>query len=360
MWLDCDTGHDDAFALLLAVHAPAVSLLGLSTVHGNASLDDTTYNTCAILQAIRCELSRIEVYPGASKPLCRDAVAAADIHGESGLDGTTWLPRPIVRAAVGITAVDAMYTAIMKERPQTVWLVATGALTNIALLFAVHPDLVNHIKGLSIMGGAIGGGFTDAPMGKIGGEGERFGNWTPFAEFNIYCDPEAAASIFSNADLAEKTTLIPLDLTHQFLATASIRNMLLHGHRRKDTTNSVEINKPSRVRRLFQEILVYFAQTYKDVFGLVEGPPLHDPLAVAAAFAPNVFDDLDGERFSVSVVTDGQHVSQGHPESQTNQCGRTVITKLDHGEPGVRIPRAVAADVVWHFLDMSLDRVPNG
>lgn len=106
--------------------------------------------------------------------------------GVSGLDGTTLLPRPLSRAVTRPNAVLAMRHALMEQPGGEAWLVATGALTNVALLFATFPELVEHIKGLSIMGGAIGGGFTDAPMGHVKGEGERFGNWTRWAEFNIY------------------------------------------------------------------------------------------------------------------------------------------------------------------------------
>jgi uridine nucleosidase len=78
-----------------------------------------------------------------------------------------------------------MYRALISTAPNTAWLVSTGTLTNIGLLFQKYPDLAGHLKGLSIMGGAVGGGFTDAPMGKVKGEGERFGNWTAYAEFNV-------------------------------------------------------------------------------------------------------------------------------------------------------------------------------
>jgi uridine nucleosidase len=94
----------------------------------------------------------------------------------------------------------------------------TGCLTNAALLFNTFPDVVGHIAGLTIMGGAVGGGFTNAPMGSLEGEGERFGNWSHCAEFNIYIDPESAQSIFSNPILAAKTTIAPLDLTHQMVS----------------------------------------------------------------------------------------------------------------------------------------------
>ena len=126
------------------------------------------------------------VYVGAAKPFCREVAYARDIHGKTGLDGTTHLPQPKAKAIERPNAVLAMRNALLAEPKDTAWLVSTGTLTNIALLFALFPEVVQHIKGLSIMGGAIGGGFTAAPMGKVAGEGERFGNWTPWAEFNIY------------------------------------------------------------------------------------------------------------------------------------------------------------------------------
>ncbi|KAK4998657.1 Uridine nucleosidase 1 [Elasticomyces elasticus] len=353
LWLDCDTGHDvrpivsDAFAILLSSCCPAVRVLGISTVYGNASLDHTTYNTCAILKAIGRE--DVDVYAGATKPFCRAAAHAPDIHGESGLDGTTCLTAPSVSAKSDKTAIEAMYAALILQPPGTAWLVATGALTNAALLFAVHPDLVNHIAGLSVMGGAIGDGFTDAPMGTVAGEGERIGNWTPWAEFNIYCDPEAAQAVFSNEPLAAKTTLIPLDLTHQMLATREVRHALLYGGR----TPSASADAPTPVRKLFQEILLFFAQTYADIFGLTDGPPLHDPLAVAACFVPEIFDDVGGERFAVSVITEGEHGVDTLVRG-SSQCGRTVATMLHVGQTGVRIPRTLDSRLLWEMLDRCL------
>ena len=105
--------------------------------------------------------------------------------GESGLDGVTLLPQPIEPAVTDVDYLEAMYKALIATPPNTAWLVSTGTLTNIGLLFQKYQDLTGHLKGLSIMGGAVGGGFTDAPMGKVKGEGERFGNWTAYAEFNV-------------------------------------------------------------------------------------------------------------------------------------------------------------------------------
>ena len=349
IWLDCDTGHDDAFAILLAARSPDVQLLGVSTVYGNAPLSKTTYNTRAILKAIGRE--DVPVYAGAAKPFCREASHASDIHGESGLDGTTCLPTPDVPVKTDRTAVDAMYRALIATPKGTAWVVPTGALTNAALLFAVHPDLNDHVAGLSIMGGAIGGGFTDAPLGAITGEGERFGNITPYAEFNIYIDPESAKSLLENTVLAPKTTLVTLDLTHRFLATEEVQKALLHGY--KQSSNSTE---PSLPRKLFVEILTFFAKTYANVFGIKDGPPVHDVLAVAATFTPSLFKDNDGERFEVDVATDGSHRRTAAMLTSQSQIGRTNATPVASGQSGVRIPRDVDCDAMWKLIDDCLSR----
>jgi uridine nucleosidase len=158
----------DAFALLLAAKSPKLHLLGVSTVHGNASLVNTTRNSMSILEALGCR--EVPVFPGAAKPFCREAVHAENIHGDSGLAGTTILPhpaKPIPEVGVNNGAVSAIYEALSKTSPGTAWLVATGALTNIGLLFAIYPSLADHIAGLSIMGGSIGGFFTHAPLGRL-------------------------------------------------------------------------------------------------------------------------------------------------------------------------------------------------
>lgn len=372
IWLDCDTGHDDAFAILLAAHHSKVRLLGISTVYGNSSLENTTYNSRAILEAIGRR--NVSVYPGASRPLVRDPVHAPDIHGASGLDGTTYLPVPQDPSPLAkhIPAVDAMRKALLSEPTGTPWLVATGALTNIATLFAKYPDLREHIAGLSIMGGAIGGGFTNAPLGTVEGQGERFGNYSPFAEFNIYIDPEAADAIFSDPVLSTKTTLIPLDLTHQFLATTEVQFGLLFGFD-KQRKSEPTMQDTSRVRRLFCEILTFFKRTYAEVFGLTTGAPTHDPLAVAIAFAPELFKctaqgrspsgeeaglDLQEERFHVKVVTEGEQLSTDLTSNtnSTSQLGRTVVTLLPPGSVGVRIPRGLDVWENWAMIESCLSR----
>jgi uridine nucleosidase len=261
--------------------------------------------------------------------------------GDSGLDGTDLLPKPERSSLVKCNAILEMYHALIRCPPNTAWLVATGALTNIALLFAIYPTVSKHIRGLSIMAGSIGDGFTPVPLGPAfrdaqGQERPRIGNITPYAEFNVWCDPEAAQSIFRNADLIEKIVLIPLDVTHQAFAGQEVQDMLLHG-------KNGAASEPTRLRKIFNELLMFFAHTYANVFGLTEGPPLHDPLAIAVLLAdypnPDVkinFNDGGGERWNVDIVLAGEEV------------GRTIIKV---SEAGVTVPRSLDMEKFWVALE---------
>ncbi|EGC41055.1 uridine nucleosidase [Histoplasma capsulatum var. duboisii H88] len=367
LWLDCDPGHDDAFAILLAAHHPSLKLLGISTVHGNGSLQNTTVNAGSILEAIG--RSDIPVYPGAAKPFCRAAVHAQDIHGVSGLDGTDLLPAPTRPPMRNRNAIVAMRDSLLEQPKNTAWLVATGTLTNVGLLFATFPEVAEHVRGLSIMGGAIGGGFSHAPICKRAGDESRVGNITPWAEFNIYCDPESAQSIFSSPALAPKTVLIPLDLTHQVLCTPKVQSLILQTERQPVMGRSNVNLTPSVLRQILHSLLLYFAGTYETVFGLDVGPPLHDPVAVAVLLS-NLnssdngssharylhFDDRDGERFLVNVVTDGQH---GSDRKITGEVGRTNASPVERGKAGVTIPRGVDVDAFWNIVLECLRRADD-
>jgi len=329
--------------------------------------------------------------------------------GTSGLDGTDLLPSlpPPTDFPRDNLAVESMYKALSQTEPGTAWLVATGTLTNVALLFALHPSLANHLAGFSMMGGAIGGFFTHAPLGRLSERiqlspqlhqqfpsglpddsnmsisevaslfrklgllqdadkishdkaqlllnqaRQNFGNSTPYAEFNIYSDPESASSVLSNSQLTLKTTLLPLDITHQVLATPQVLSLVKHGHRRPQYPNT-------NVRSLFHDLLTFFAQTYNIEFSM-PSPPLHDPLAVAAALYPALFDDNDGERYAVHVVRDGDDTvvprSRRSAES-VGQCGRTLVRmmgKVRDGVEGVRIPRTLRVEVFWWLVEFALE-----
>ncbi|KFA51047.1 hypothetical protein S40293_07912 [Stachybotrys chartarum IBT 40293] len=358
VWLDCDPGHDDAFAILLAAHHPRINLLGISSVFGNASLENTTHNAASLLTAIG-KHNDVPLHIGLNKALERPALhAPTDIHGVTGLDGTDLLPPPGCRPSP-VDGVTAMAAAIRAQPAGTTWIVATGTLTNVGALFRRHPELAGHIRGLSIMGGSIGGGFSDAPLGKVDGK-ERIGNWTPWAEFNILVDPEAAAEVFGNREVAGKMFMVPLDLSHQVLATADVRNLLLYG---KDG-EQVGSGKTT-LRTMLVELLYFFAKTYADVFGITDGPPLHDPLAVAAVLigTPDEipFHSWDAaksqpprydERFEVSVITEGTF-----EEAQVSkQTGRTLAKEVPRGQPGVTIPRSLDVSKFWQVIEECIQR----
>lgn len=342
--------QQDAFAILLAALNPDSHLLGISTVDGNAALKETTYNTLAVLQAIGS--SSVPVFAGASKPLVREPCNAPEVHGASGLDGVTLLPKPSAPAHL----LDLKYVAehLMAQPPSTAWVVATGPLTNIANLLDFEPRIAGHIRGLSIMGGSIGGDFTDAPLGVKNRTGENFGNITPFAEFNIYVDPEAAQKLFDNEILAQKTTLIPLDLTHQVRGDPAVLQYLF-GMQHYIAQGPNQKHELSVVRRLFYEILTFFADTYHSTFGIADGPPLHDPLAVWVALRPELFEDREkntgvSERWQVRVTTKGARYNAD--EDPSNRLGQTVVFKSSND--GVRIPKNLEKEKFWKAINDAL------
>lgn len=152
--------------------------------------------------------------------------------------------------------------------------------------------------------------------------------------------------------------MIPLDLTHQVLATAEVQHRIL----RDTTAPPLQSQRSSSIRPLYFDLLVFFAKTYRDVFGLVDGPPLHDPIAVVlllenlvgmGASTPVTFDDRGGERWHVSVVTDGIHSSI---PAEEGEIGRTIATRVLDGQPGVRIPRGMDVQRFWDVIEQCISR----
>ena len=249
--LDCDPGHDDAIALLLAIASPEVELIGVTTVAGNQTVDKTTNNALRILEL--AGRSDIPVYRGANRPFIRPQDVAAHVHGESGLDGPD-LPQPSGREQEQ-HAVDYLAQEI-RARDGKVTLVPTGPLTNIGLLFALHPDV--RPERLVIMGGAIG-------------EGNR----TPAAEFNIWADPEAAQRVFLEG---LDTTMVGLDVTHRALITDA------HTERMRGA---------GRVGKVVAELMDFYARFHKSRYPDLAGSPMHDPVCVAHVIDPSLMTVLD-------------------------------------------------------------------
>ncbi|SCU83282.1 LAFA_0D02696g1_1 [Lachancea sp. 'fantastica'] len=250
IWLDCDPGHDDAVAILLSCFLPQFHLLGISASYGNAPAEKTAYNALSLVTAMG-KYDQIPVYAGAQKPWSRKAIYAPDIHGHSGLDGTSLLPVPKAQLCTDQSYLDAMSNAI-NAYPGTISIVSTGSLTSVATLFKERPHLKPLVKFISAMGGGIN-------------EGNRNENET--AEFNIWIDPHAANSILDDDILSSKFILVPVDLTHKAIATKEIERMVLS-------------DGASNLRKLFYELFLFFGHSYEHAQGFEAGPPVHDPLAL--------------------------------------------------------------------------------
>lgn len=247
--LDCDPGHDDAMAILLAAASPALELEAITIVAGNQTLDKVSLNARRV-----CSVAGIRDVPiaaGCDRPLRRQRIVAEEIHGDSGLDGVDW-DEPTVELDPR-HGVDLIVELALREDPRPLTVVAVGPLTNVATALQRAPEIAERIDRISIMGGAIG-----------------LGNWTPSAEYNMYVDPEAAEVVLRSA---LPITLVPLEVTHQALATEAV------------LARVTALGTP--VARMSEALLRYFTETYERIFGF-PAPAVHDPCAVAAVIDPSV------------------------------------------------------------------------
>ena len=245
--LDCDPGHDDAIALLLALASPEVDLVGITTVHGNQTLEKTTVNALKLLEFVG--RTDVPVAAGAARPLRREPFVAEYVHGESGMDGPA-LPQPTTEPDRR-HAVDFLAETI-EASSDPITLVPTGPLTNIGLFLARYPDVAAKLERIVLMGGAYGEG-----------------NVTPAAEFNIWVDPEAADRVFqSGLDV----TMIGLDVTHQAIFGPE---------------PTARLKAAGRVGAMVAELLEFYGRFHKESYGW-EGSPIHDAVAMAHGFRPGI------------------------------------------------------------------------
>ena len=297
--LDCDPGHDDAIALLLALASPEVELLGVTIVHGNQTLAKTTANALRVLDlAGRTDIS---VASGADRPLLRELAVASHVHGDSGLDGPA-LP-PASRVALGEHAVDFMERTIATS-DAAVTLVPTGPLTNIALLLERTGG--ENVERIVLMGGSVADG-----------------NMTPAAEFNVWADPEAAQAVF-HAGL--DTTMIGLDVTHRAVTTPALEERL----REKGTIGA-----------FVADLVDFFAVYHRETYGW-DGAPIHDAVAMAHVIRPGLVTTID---CNVEVELDSELCR-----------GRTVVDrwKRTEREPNAHVGIDLDTDA---FFDLLVERI---
>jgi pyrimidine-specific ribonucleoside hydrolase len=262
--MDCDPGHDDAIALVLAFASEKLDIKAVTVTGGNQTLAKTLNNAKRVLAFLG---KRPPLAAGADKPMFRSLEVAAAVHGESGLDGplipeTDYKEEPV-------PAVDLMRRIILDSR-EKVTLIPTGPLTNLGILFTAYPEVKENIERISLMGGGI-----DA------------GNWSAAAEFNIFVDPEAADIVFTSG---LPITMCPLDVSHKALMLPGDVEAL-----RK---------QGGRVSVMVADLVDFFYR-YHFTQGFA-GAPLHDPCAVAALTAPELFKTTD---YHISIETRGKHTT---------------------------------------------------
>lgn len=303
--LDCDPGHDDAIAILLAVQSPRIDLRAVTTTFGNCSIEDTTRNALTILTLVGATL--VPVGRGASRSMTGELDLGNYVHGVSGLDGSK-LPEPTF-APSHLNAIDLMLQ-ILQESSEPITVVATGPITNIAQLLKLHPEVGQNIREIVFMGGSS----------------ER-GNHTPTAEFNTYADPEALEVVL-NSGLPIR--MVGLNLTHQALATPYVVS-------RMEGMNHM-------IGKVCAEWMGFFGSSYNTVWNF-ESPPVHDPCTIAALIDPTL---IQWEECFVAVETRGEWTRGTTVVDLHNRYGK---------KPNARVAINLDVENYWELVLGAIDNL---
>lgn len=311
--LDCDPGHDDAIAILLAAGNPSIDLLGITTVAGNQTIEKVTRNALSV-----CAVAgiRVPVAQGSAVPFVTPQLVAADIHGDTGLDGP-YLP-PAAFDLDPRHAVDFIIDTVMEHEAGTVSLVPVGPLTNIAMAMRKEPRIVERVRSVVLMGGSY-----------------TRGNVTPGAEFNIYVDPEAAEAVFR---APWDVTMVGLDLTHQALASAELQ----------DRVRAIGGPISTFVLDVWEFVGSTYRQQYEFAF-----PPVHDACCVAVLIDPELFTTAKAD---VRVELHGEWTKGTTVVNFANEPGMHHVNGAALRQTDFRTDIAMALD--WpKFADQVVDAI---
>ena len=297
--LDCDPGHDDAVAILMAGIHPSIQLLGITTVAGNQTLNKTTINALNVCQYLNID---VPVCSGMSLPMVRKVQTIAnDIHGESGLDGPVF--DKLTKELDKRHAVNFIIETL-KNSNEKITLVVTGPMTNVAMAFRMEPSIVEKVKRVIFMGGSY-----------------QLGNVTPAAEFNIFADAEAAYVVFNSG---VPLVMMGLDLTRKALCYPNIVERMG--------------KVGGKASKLFVDLMGFFCKTQKQVFGW-EGGPLHDPTCIAYIIDESCIETKD---------------MYSEVEIRSEKCyGRTLcdyfgVTK---NKPNSKVSIKLDVDKFWNIVE---------
>lgn len=301
--IDTDPGHDDTLAIMLALANEELDIKGITTVAGNTDIENNTKNAIRVLERFG---SNIKVYKGAGKPMFSPFMGAPEVHGATGLDGTS-LPNPL-RSEETISAVEFMEQELKKGK---LTIIAIGPLTNVATLLLSAPELKSQIEEICIMGGAALGG-----------------NVTSVAEFNIWQDPEAAHIVFS---AGVPLTMCGLDVTHR------------SGLREKELEEIKNIG--GKVGKLAGEIIDFYGKKTEHMGDSNRGFVIHDAVAVAKILRPHLFTI---KPYHVDIDLDGVY---------TRGCTVTDMIEVTGKEKNVQVVLDVKRDEFARFLISSYKKL---
>ncbi len=302
--VDCDPGHDDVIAIVVA--AVECELVGITTVSGNAPLEHCTRNALATVELLGIG---VEVHPGADRPIVREPTHDAAVHGEDGLGGVA-VPAP-ARQPAAPTALEWLLE--VSRAVEGLWLVATGPLTNVALALRADPGLAGRLAGISLMGGGV-----------------TTGNVTPAAEFNFWCDPEAAAVVL---DSGVPIRMCGLDVTQQVLID-------------REDAERVRAVGGGRLGGFLAGVLDATVRR-AEATALPARAPLHDPCAVAALTHPHLFEF---EHLHVAVETAGRDTAG------MSVADRRRGTRGWAGHPNAHVALGVDGAAVVQLIHGAIER----
>ena len=269
--IDCDPGQDDAVALFLAFSSPdELDILGITTVAGNVPIELTQRNA-----RMMCDIAgktELSVFAGCERPMQREPVTAEYIHGVTGIDGLdVFEPSTPLQEQ---HAVDFIIETLLAAEQNSVTLVPSGPLTNIGTAIGREPSILENVREIVLMGGAMREG----------------GNFSPSAEFNILVDPHAADIVFN---CGRPITVMGLDVTHQVMSTRA----------RVERIGALD----NTVADATAGMLSFFDRYDKKKYSS-EGAPLHDPCTIAFLLKPELFE---GKMCNVTVETESE-LTIGH------------------------------------------------
>ena len=300
--LDCDPGHDDAIAILLAASNPDIKLLGISVAAGNQTIEKTAKNAANVANYLGIN---VPIAIGSELPLVRERIICSEVHGETGLDGFEF-PKYNIQYDKR-NGPQLIIDSVMNN--DDVIIVATGPLTNVALALRMEPKLLTKTKEIVIMGGSI-----------------DHGNTSPAAEFNIMCDPEAAHIVFTSGIPLK---MVGLNVTRKILVKEQVIKRI------------EKIN--NKVSDMFVKLMRVFNENQRKTFG-IEAGPLHDPATIAS-----LIDDKLIKFQSMNVTID---ISHGQSYGRTN-CD--VFDYL-HQPHNCQVAMDIDVDRYWDIIEAEIKR----